>query len=69
MQPNKIVSRSEWIEARKALLVKEKAMTRQRDRISAERRDLPWVKVEKDYHSTPATAGSRSPSCSTAAAS
>jgi predicted dithiol-disulfide oxidoreductase (DUF899 family) len=49
MQPNRIVSRSEWIEARKALLVKEKAMTRQRDRISAERRDLPWVKVEKDY--------------------
>ena len=49
MQPNRIVSRDEWIEARKALLAKEKAMTRQRDRISAERRDLPWVKVEKDY--------------------
>jgi predicted dithiol-disulfide oxidoreductase (DUF899 family) len=49
MQPHRIVSRDEWIEARKALLVKEKELTRQRDRLSAERRDLPWVRVEKGY--------------------
>ena len=49
MQPHKIVSRDEWLQARKALLAKEKELTRQRDRLSAERRDLPWVKVEKTY--------------------
>jgi predicted dithiol-disulfide oxidoreductase (DUF899 family) len=49
MQPHKIVSASEWTEARKALLTKEKELTRQCDMISAERRALPWVKVEKDY--------------------
>jgi predicted dithiol-disulfide oxidoreductase (DUF899 family) len=49
MLPHRIVSRDEWIEARKALLAKEKELTRQRDRLSAERRDLPWVKVEKPY--------------------
>src|SRR5215468_9551485 len=44
-----IVSRAEWIEARKDLLAKEKDFTRQRDALSAERRKLPWVKVEKEY--------------------
>jgi predicted dithiol-disulfide oxidoreductase (DUF899 family) len=38
-----------WIEARKALLAKEKAFTRQRDELSQARRDLPWERVEKDY--------------------
>ena len=46
---HKVVSRTEWIEARKDLLAKEKDFTRQRDAISAERRKLPWVKVEKEY--------------------
>lgn len=46
---HEIVSREEWLAARKALLAKEKAMTRARDQLSAERRALPWVKVEKDY--------------------
>lgn len=46
--PN-IVSRAEWIAARKQLLAQEKEMTRLRDRLSAERRKLPWVKVEKSY--------------------
>ena len=46
---NKIVSRDEWLDARKALLAKEKQMTRLRDELSAERRALPWVKVEKKY--------------------
>ncbi len=45
----KVVSREEWLEARTALLAKEKALTRKRDAVSAERRGLPWVKVEKEY--------------------
>jgi len=45
----RVVSRGEWLEARRALLIKEKALTRQRDALSAERRALPWVKVEKNY--------------------
>lgn len=46
---HKIVSREAWIEARKALLESEKALTQTRDRIAAERRTLPWVRVEKAY--------------------
>ena len=49
MAPNKVVSRDQWDEARKALLGKEKAFTRQRDELSAARRALPWVKIEKPY--------------------
>jgi predicted dithiol-disulfide oxidoreductase (DUF899 family) len=45
----KIVSREQWIEARKELLAKEKEWTRLRDRLSAERRELPWVRIEKEY--------------------
>src|SRR2546428_7370356 len=45
----KVVSRKEWLVARKKLLAKEKQLTRQRDAIAAERRQLPWVKVEKNY--------------------
>jgi predicted dithiol-disulfide oxidoreductase (DUF899 family) len=46
---HKVVSEKEWLAARRALLAKEKELTRQRDRLSEERRALPWVKVEKDY--------------------
>ncbi|HET8728798.1 MAG TPA: thioredoxin family protein [Alphaproteobacteria bacterium] len=46
--PN-IVSREDWLAARKALLAKEKAMTREFDELRAERRRLPWTKVEKPY--------------------
>lgn len=49
MQPRKIVSRDEWLVARKAHLAKEKELTQARDKLSAERRALPWVKVDKDY--------------------
>jgi predicted dithiol-disulfide oxidoreductase (DUF899 family) len=49
MQPHKIVSEQEWLAARKELLAKEKELTRARDQLSAERRALPWVKVEKTY--------------------
>ncbi len=43
------VSQEKWIEARKALLAKEKENTRQRDELARERRELPWVKVDKNY--------------------
>ena len=49
MDRPKVVSRAEWLVARKALLEREKAATRQRDALAAERRALPMVKVEKDY--------------------
>jgi predicted dithiol-disulfide oxidoreductase (DUF899 family) len=49
MQTNKIVSREEWVAARKVYLAKEKEFTRARDALSAQRRDLPWVKVDKEY--------------------
>ena len=44
-----VVSRNEWLAARKALLAKERAMTHALDDLRAERRQLPWVKVEKPY--------------------
>src|SRR5690242_18560650 len=44
-----VVSQSEWLKARKALLAKEKEFSRQRDALSAARRGLPWVKIEKSY--------------------
>jgi predicted dithiol-disulfide oxidoreductase (DUF899 family) len=45
----KVVSPEEWRAARIELLAKEKAMTRARDALSIERRELPMVKIEKDY--------------------
>ena len=44
-----VASREEWLAARKALLAKERAMTHQLDALRAERRQLPWVRVEKPY--------------------
>jgi predicted dithiol-disulfide oxidoreductase (DUF899 family) len=44
-----IASRDEWLAARTALLSKEKAMTRQRDALNAERRNLPMVEIDKAY--------------------
>lgn len=44
-----VVSREEWLEARRALLLKEKEATRLRDRLNAERLALPWVEVDQDY--------------------
>ncbi|WP_017301704.1 DUF899 domain-containing protein [Nodosilinea nodulosa] len=44
-----IVSRSLWLTERKALLAAEKELTRQRDRVNAQRRRLPMVKLEKPY--------------------
>jgi len=45
----KIATRDEWLAARKELLVKEKDLTRQRDALSSERRNLPMVEIDKDY--------------------
>jgi predicted dithiol-disulfide oxidoreductase (DUF899 family) len=45
-----IVSREEWVRLRKELLRKEKEVTRLRDQLCGECRELPWVKVEKRYH-------------------
>jgi predicted dithiol-disulfide oxidoreductase (DUF899 family) len=44
-----VVSRDEWLAARKELLAKEKEATRARDALNAERRRLPMVEIEKDY--------------------
>jgi predicted dithiol-disulfide oxidoreductase (DUF899 family) len=49
MTQHAIVSRDEWLTARKALLAKEKEFTKARDALSAARRELPWLKLEKDY--------------------
>jgi predicted dithiol-disulfide oxidoreductase (DUF899 family) len=46
---NQIVSRAEWLAARRALLEREKQATRLRDQINAERLALPRVRVEQDY--------------------
>jgi predicted dithiol-disulfide oxidoreductase (DUF899 family) len=44
-----VVSRTEWLDARKALLARERTMTHQLDALRAERRQLPWVRIEKPY--------------------
>jgi len=49
LDKHKVVSEREWIEARKELLKKEKEFTVLRDQLSQQRRDLPWVQVNKEY--------------------
>lgn len=49
MEQPTIVTREAWLKARLELLEKEKAFTRARDALSAERRALPWVKIDKPY--------------------
>jgi predicted dithiol-disulfide oxidoreductase (DUF899 family) len=49
MNRPKVVSEGEWVVARKELLKKEKEFTHQRDALSAERRKLPWVKIDNEY--------------------
>jgi predicted dithiol-disulfide oxidoreductase (DUF899 family) len=49
MVNHKIVSREDWLEARRALLAKEKTYMREGDALAEARRALPWVKVETDY--------------------
>ena len=49
LNPSKVVSEAEWLVARKDLLTREKELTRLRDEVSRHRRELPWVKIEKQY--------------------
>src|ERR687887_2719546 len=49
LKDHKVVSNNEWVEARKGLLKKEKEFTTLRDQLSQQRRDLPWVAVNKEY--------------------
>lgn len=52
--PHAVATREAWLEQRKALLAKEKALSHEYDQLAAERRALPWVRVEKSYvFSTP----------------
>ena len=48
--PPTLVSREEWLSARKKLLIDEKAFTKARDALTYQRSQLPWVKIEKEYH-------------------
>lgn len=47
--PKKIADKQSWLDARRALLAKEKEFTRLRDALSEQRRALPWVRIEEDY--------------------
>ncbi len=49
MTKHAVVSQDEWVEARKRFLAKEKEFTRLRDALNRERRELPWVRVDKRY--------------------
>jgi len=49
VDPHKIVSHAEWLDARKRLLAKERELTHRRDALARERRELPWERVEKRY--------------------
>jgi predicted dithiol-disulfide oxidoreductase (DUF899 family) len=49
MTKHKVTTREEWLAARAALLAREKELTRRGDQLAAERRQLPWVPIEKDY--------------------
>ncbi|MGB7158846.1 MAG: thioredoxin family protein [Tepidisphaeraceae bacterium] len=49
MTNHKVVSRDRWLKARTAFLADEKRITRERDDLARRRRELPWVKVEKNY--------------------
>ena len=49
MTSHRVVSQSEWLEASRAHLAREKEFTRLREELAEERRALPWVKVEKEY--------------------
>jgi predicted dithiol-disulfide oxidoreductase (DUF899 family) len=49
MMHNRIVTREEWLDVHKRHLVNEKELTRRRDQLSAARRELPWVRIDKPY--------------------
>src|SRR5262245_20159717 len=45
----RVVSHEQWIKQRGAFMAKEKELTRLRDELSRQRRELPWEKVTKSY--------------------
>jgi predicted dithiol-disulfide oxidoreductase (DUF899 family) len=49
MEHSKVVSRAEWLAARKTLLAREKELIKARGALSRQRCELPWVKGEKPY--------------------
>src|ERR1039457_6697547 len=49
MTEHRVASREEWLSAREALLAREKEHTRMADELGRQRRELPWVRVEKEY--------------------
>lgn len=49
LNDHKVVSEKEWLEARKALLKKEREFTELRDQLNRQRRELPWEAVDKEY--------------------
>jgi predicted dithiol-disulfide oxidoreductase (DUF899 family) len=49
MTDHRVASREEWLSAREALLAREKEHTRMADELARQRRELPWVRVEKEY--------------------
>src|SRR5947208_15375178 len=49
MPEHKVGTREEWLAARNALLEREKELTRRNDELARERRELPWVAIEKEY--------------------
>ena len=65
MKTPPVVSAQEWEEARQRLLTKEKAFTRSRDALAAERRRMPWQAVEKKYQFDGPSGKRASSTCST----
>ena len=49
MARHTVGTREEWLVARKELLEQEKALTRRSDELSLRRRELPWVRIDKEY--------------------
>ena len=49
VKEHKVVAEKQWLAARKKLLIEEKKFTKLRDKLNQKRRNLPWVKVEKEY--------------------
>src|SRR5437899_10180152 len=49
MTKRKVGTREEWLAARNALLEQEKDLTRRSDELARERRELPWVRIDKEY--------------------
>ena len=63
MPSHQIGTREQWLAARGELLAKEKELTRRSDELAAERRNLPWVPIEKQYRFDTAAGPKTWPNC------